>query len=165
MKSKLIMLFLVHFFLICSLVTAACGGSSPNTKAPAASGPAARISPSASAAAVQNKPSGKGINWDDMPVYSGASETQKGNWSIPASQDADYTRFEWRFYQTGASPTDVAAFYKSKMPASGWTDVSWIEMQGTSWGMYNKNNENDAAMVWVSPQDNKVTISMWRGTK
>jgi hypothetical protein len=99
-----------------------------------------------------------------MPVYAGAGQIQKGSWSIPPAE-GDYAKFEWRYYESSASLDQVSAFYKSEMPAKGWAEQGWMEVQEMHWGMYNKNNENDAAMVWVTNQEGKTVIAMWRASK
>jgi hypothetical protein len=109
-------------------------------------------------------PSGGGLTWNDMPIYSGAGQIQKGSWSIPPAE-GDYSKFEWRYYEVKDSLDKVAAFYKSQMPAKGWEEQAWMEVQEVNWGMYNKNDEKDAAMVWVSSQEGKTVIALWRGTK
>lgn len=109
--------------------------------------------------------SGSGLTWNDMPVYSGAGQIQKGTWSIPPADDADYAEYEWRYYESSASQADVAAYYKSQMPGKGWGQQAWMDMGEVSWGMYYKNDEKDAAMVWVSNQDGKTAIALWRATK
>jgi hypothetical protein len=51
------------------------------------------------------------------------------------------------------------------MGDKGWTQAGWMEVQGSAWGSFNKNDENDAAMVWVSSQDGKSVIALWRASK
>ena len=34
-----------------------------------------------------------------------------------------------------------------------------------NWGIYNKNNEQDAAMVWVGSENGKTFIAMMRATE
>jgi len=105
-----------------------------------------------------------GLTWNDMPVYSGAGQIQKGSWSIPPAE-GDYSKMEWRYYETNDSLDKVASFYKSQMPDKGWEEQGWVEVQEMNWSMYVKNNENDAAMIWVSSQDGKTVIALWRATK
>jgi hypothetical protein len=99
-----------------------------------------------------------------MPIYSGVGQIQKGSWSIPPAE-GDYSKFEWRYYETNDSLDKVATFYRSQMPAKGWEEKGWMEVQQMNWGMYNKNNEKDAAMVWVNSQEGKTVIALWRATK
>jgi len=108
--------------------------------------------------------SGGGLTWNGMPIYSGAGQVQKGSWSIPPAE-GDYSKFEWRYYDTNDSLEKVAAFYKSQMPAKGWEERGWMEVPQMNWGMFEKNSENDAAMVWINSQEGKTVIAMWRATK
>jgi len=138
-----------------------CGGKSvETTQAP---GSPSGTSPTTTAPA-SSLPSAGGLTWNDMPIYSGAGQIQKGSWSIPPAE-GDYGRFEWRYYESSDSLEKVAAFYKSQMTAKGWAEQGWMEIQEMNWGMFNKNNENDAAMVWVSTQEGKTTIALWRASK
>ena len=99
-----------------------------------------------------------------MPIYPGVGQIQKGSWSIPPAE-GDYSKFEWRYYETNDSLAKVAAFYRSQMPAKGWEEKGWMDVQQMNWGMYDKNNEKDAAMVWVNSQEGKTVIALWRATK
>jgi hypothetical protein len=164
MKNIIILILSMTLVLII-LGLPACGGNNQLSQTPSSSQSSTKTSTASSVAATQSQSSGSGLNWDDMPVYSGASNVQKGSWSVPPSEDEEYSHYEWRYYEANASNADVAAFYKSKMPSIGWKEMGWMDMQGTSWGMYNKNDEKDAAMIWVSTQDKKTVIGMWRGTK
>jgi hypothetical protein len=100
-----------------------------------------------------------------MPIFGGASQVQKGSWSIPASEDGDYSKMEWRYFETSGSIEEISNFYKKEMGDKGWTQAGWMEVQGSAWGSFNKNDENDAAMVWVSSQDGKSVIALWRASK
>ncbi len=161
--KKLISISLVFVLLTGLLSLAACGSKSNNeTKTTTAA--STKTTEKTTAKTTTDSSSG-GLTWNDMPVYSGAGQVQKGTWSIPPSDDADYGKFEWRYYESSASMSDVAAFYRSQMPGKGWEEKGWMEMGEVSWGMYNKNNENDAAMVWVSNQEGKTAIALWRAAK
>jgi hypothetical protein len=161
--KRLFTIIIVLALCLSSLGFMACGGNdkSPSSTIDASSSQTGNTTQPAA----QNQSSVGSLSWDDMPLYSGAKQMQKGSWAIPASENEEYSKFEWRYYEVNASSEEVAAFYKDKMTSIGWTEAGWMEVQGTSWGMYNKNNENDAAMVWISTQDNNTVIAMWRATK
>jgi len=154
---RIISLLLVMVVLVTCVGLVACGSKESEETQTSTSNSTSSTTPTTT-------PSGSGLSWNDMPIYSGAGQVQKGTWSIPPAE-GDYSKFEWRYYETNDSLEKVAAFYRSQMPAKGWKEMGWMEVQGMSWGMYNKNNENDAAMIWVSSQDNKTVIAMWRATK
>ena len=109
-------------------------------------------------------PSGGGFTWNDMPVYPGANQVQKGSWSIPPAE-GDYSKVEWRYYETGDSMSTVASYYRSQMPAEGWQEMGWMEMEDVSWGYYSKNNEQDGAMIWVGSDEGETFISLMRATQ
>ena len=58
----------------------------------------------------------------------------------------------------------VAMFYKMEMPKNGWQETMWMEVQEMSWGAYNKNGEQDAAMVWITSEDGTTILALMRAT-
>lgn len=159
--KKLLSLLLASILVLSVISLPACGGGeeSDEIQTPPASEPAG---------APENEtltaPSTEGLTWNDMPVYSGAKQAQKGSWSIP-STEGDYSKVEWRYYESGDNLDTIAAFYKTQMPAEGWEEMGWMEVPDMQWGIYNKNNENDAAMVWVAMDDGNSVIAMMRATE
>ncbi len=159
--KKCLSLLLV-FILALSLVSfSACGGGDENEETPTPS--AAEPAETPEEEPVKVSSTGE-LSWKDMPVYSGAKQIQKGSWSIPAA-DGDYSKVEWRYYESKHSPETISAFYKDKMPDNDWEEMGWMEVADMSWGLFNKNNENDAAMVWVALDDGNSVIAMMRATK
>jgi len=156
MKKTLLFVILAILLIGCTSLVA-CGGNNEDT---ATQEPAKTTSASTKTTAA----SSGGLTWNDMPVYSGAKQVQKGSWSIPANE-GDYSKVEWRYYEASGSAADVVSYYKSKMPGNGWTETAWMEMGTTAWGMYNKNSEKDAAMVWIMAEDGKTILSMMRAAK
>jgi hypothetical protein len=163
---KRVFFLLFSIIILSSLLLTACGGNSTPEQTPAASSPPATTQsgvnisqPTTSAASS----SGSGL-WNDMPVYSGASEIQKGSWAIPPTE-GDYSKFEWRYFETSDSSEAVANFYKGQMPGKGWQQQGWMDTPEVSWGFFNKNDENDSAMIWITAEDSKTVFATWRGTK
>jgi hypothetical protein len=155
------------------LVLAGCGGGSETDRSSTTASSNSATTQKSSAASAATTPTSapllsqsnvSGLTWDDMPLFAGAKQIQKAKWSIPQSQDQDYTKMEWRFYETGATSKEVSAFYKDKMPAVGWTEAGWMDTEGNSWGWYSRNDEKDAAMVYVVTDNEKVTLALWRAT-
>jgi len=109
-------------------------------------------------------PSEDGLTWNDMPVYPGANRIQEMTWTIP-SEEGEWTKLEWRYYETGASVSTVTDFYKSQMPGNGWQETFWMEMEEMQWGYYSKNNEQDVAWVWIGSEEGKTVISLMRATE
>ena len=65
---------------------------------------------------------------------------------------------ESRIFTTSDKMDSVVAFYKEKMPASGWKDTGWIEGGGEmSVGSYEKNGGQEVAAIQIFYDDNKVT--------
>ena len=136
----------------------ACGGGDGETTPPA-NGETAPPSNGETA-----PPSEGGLTWNDMPVYPGANRIQEMTWTIP-SEEGEWTKIEWRYYETGASISTVTDFYKSQMPGNGWEEMFWMEMEEMQWGYYSKNNEQDVAWVWVGSEEGKTVISLMRATE
>ena len=107
-------------------------------------------------------PSGGGFTWNDMPVYPGAKQIQKGSWSIPP-QEGEWSKTEWRYYESNASVGTIVDYYKSEMTENGWENLMWMEMEEVSWAMYHKNNEQDGAMIWVAADNGDTVFSLMRG--
>ena len=154
---KLLTLLLVLILISAGISMFACSGKekAEETQTPATS------EPTKEPAIV---PSTGGLTWNDMPVYPGAKQVQKGSWSIPPTE-GDYSKVEWRYYESGDNLDTIATSYKTQMPARGWEEMGWMEVPEMRWGIYNKNNENDAAMVWIASDDGKSVIALMRATK
>ncbi|MBI2852657.1 MAG: hypothetical protein HYX84_06115 [Chloroflexi bacterium] len=116
------------------------------------------------AAATRDTRSSGLFNWNDMPIYAGAGQIEKAAWAIPPAQ-GEYTRAEWRYYDTRDSAEKVGNFYNNQMAAKGWKEQGWFDMQGTQWGMFSKSNDADVAMVWISTQDGKTVIALMKASK
>jgi len=159
--KKLLLLLLVSILVLAGISLFACGGEEEveETQTPPASEPT--MAPEKEPVTA---PSTGGLTWNDMPVYSGAKQVQKGSWSIPPAE-GDYSKVEWRYYESGDNLDTIATFYKNQMPAKGWEEMGWMEVPDMRYGVYNKNNENDAALVWVASDEGKGVIALMRATK
>jgi len=150
--KKAISLALVLIMMLSCISLVACGGGEEEAPTP---------SPTSEPATT---PSGSGLTWNDMPVYSGTGQVQKGSWSIPPAE-GEWLKVEWRYYETSDSINAVATFYKSQMPGNGWQETMWMEIQEMSWGIYNKNDEQDAAMVWIGSEEGKTFFALMRASE
>lgn len=110
-------------------------------------------------------PTGGGFTWNDIPIPSGANQIQELSWAMPPADEDEYSQVEWRYYETGDSVSSVTSFYKSQMPAYGWEQMGWMESQEVSWGWYTKNQEQDAAMVWIGDDDGTAGIALMRASE
>jgi len=152
MSKSISVTFMLILLLSCLLITS-CGGTK-ETQIPG-------NIPSTSATS-----SGGAIDWSDIPMMAGSSEIKKGNWSIPPVNESDYSKMAWRYYDVYTPASDMAKFYRAQMPSKGWDEISWMDTPQMSWGLFSKNNENDAAMVWISTgDDGKTVIAVWRAAK
>lgn len=164
--KKVVSLVLVVAVMLSSVGLVACGGGEGVTPPP----PSGEAAPPAEEAAPPpseeepTPPPAEGLSWNDMPVYSGAKQVTKGTWTIPPAE-GEWSKVEWRYYETGDSVSTVVAFYKSQMPGKGWQEMAWMEMEGVSWGYYSKNDEQDEAMVWTGSDDGKTFIALMRATQ
>ena len=104
--------------------------------------------------------------WSDVPVYATAMQLQEASWSIPP-QDDDYEKAEWRYYELPPAHyvEEVARFYKMEMPKNGWQQMMETEVQDVAMLFYTKNNETDAAYVWVASEDDKTVFALMRAKK
>ena len=105
--------------------------------------------------------------WSDVPVYATAMQLQTAAWNIPPQGDDDYERAEWRYYELPPAHfvEEVARFYKMEMPKNGWQQMMEMEVQDVAMLFYMKNNENDAAYVWVASEDGKTVFALMRASK
>ncbi len=156
--KKVIPLVLVVVMMLGGIGLVACGGEEvgpPPTEEEEAPPPTEEEAP---------PPSEVGLTWNDMPVYPGANRIQEMTWTIP-SEEGEWTKIEWRYYETGAIISTVTDFYKSQMPGKGWEETFWMEMEEMQWGYYSKNNEQDVAWVWIGSEEGKTVISLMRATE
>ncbi len=89
---------------------------------------------------------------------------QRATWSIPPAE-GEWAKMEWRYYETSGSVSAVADFYRAQLPAKGWEEKAWMEAGQVQWGYFEKNNEKDGAMVWISTQEGKTALAVMRATK
>ena len=102
------------------------------------------------------------------------SSGDTGSWGIPiypgSKSDEEYyikgdqvfkdkpAVLESRIFTTSDKMDSVVAFYKEKMPASGWKDTGWIEGGGEMYvGSYEKNGGQEISAIQIFYDDNKVT--------
>jgi hypothetical protein len=169
---KKISLILVVIAVFALVLVEACGGNNGEEETTTATTSATTTTSTAPAttttAAQTTQPSnggGGGLTWNDMPIYGGADQIQEFNMSFTPEEDEDYSKMEWRYYETGDDVDDVVDFYKDKMPDNGWDEQMWADMGEIAYGMYFKNNEKDAAMVWIASEEGNTAIALWRASE
>jgi len=154
--------------LLCLLVavclgTSGCGGDEvPESAAPSGT---VEESEDGEESTTASTASG-GSFWSDVPVYATAMQLQTAAWSIPP-QDGDYEKAEWRYYELPSAHDVemVARFYKMEMPKNGWQQMMEMEVQDVAMLLYAKNNEADAAYVWVGSEDGKTVFALMRASR
>ena len=155
---------LVVIAVVALVLVGACGGENGEEETTAA---ATTTTAAATTTAQTTQPSnggGGGLTWNDMPIYGGADQIEEFSMSF-SPDDADYSEFEWRYYETGADVDDVIDFYKDKMPDNGWDETMWLDAGEVAYGLYMKNNEKDAAMVWIAAEGGDTLVGLWRATE
>ncbi len=164
MKRLTALVLIVIMALSCiSLVACGNGGDTPVSPAPEQAATPEEATTPEEAIPKITVPSGNSF-WSNIPIYPGANEVQKLSWAIPPAE-GDFSRVEWHYYETGDQMTAVSAFYKGEMVSSGWQEMGWTEMPEMNWGMYTKNNEEDAAMIWVATEEGKTMFALMRAIK
>ena len=168
---KKISLVFIAIAVIALVALSACGGNGETEEATTTTQQTQTTTETTTQEQTTTQPSGNGgggdLTWNDMPIYGGADQIQKGSWSIPADEGG-YSKVEWRYYETGDDVDDVIDFYKDKMPENGWGQMDmmgWMEAPGVAWGMYLKNNEKDAAMIWMMEEEGETVIALMRAAE
>ena len=116
---------------------------------------------------------GSELNWDDMPIFAGASQLAEADWEMPLQvlgwvEGADLARIEWRYYrldETATNESMVAMFYENEMPRNGWEELAWIVQYDYMFGVFNKNNAQDFAIIWISLEDEHTIFALMRASK
>ncbi len=162
---KKISLIFVVFSILALVLVGACGGDNgeeeTTTSATTTSSQPTTSEPQTSE---PSNGGGGGLTWNDMPIYGGVDQIEEFSMSF-SPDEGDYSEFEWRYYETGADIDDVIDFYKDKMPDNGWDEQMWMDAGEVAYGMYFKNNEKDAAMVWIAAEGGDTLIGLWRATE
>jgi hypothetical protein len=168
---KKVTLVFVIISVLALLLVGSCGGDGDNeetTPAQTSAQTSAQTTQPTSSEAeptTDSSSSGNGgFTWDDVPIYGGADEIHEFNISIPP-EEGEYSKVEWRYYETGDDIDDVIDFYKDKMQDNGWDEMMWMDMDVIAYGMFVKNNEADAAMVWLSGEEGETLIALWRASE
>jgi hypothetical protein len=150
MKRVMLMVLALLLILSCINITAcSCGEDNGTTTSQTTS--------------LTTGSSGGSESWDDVPIYPGAKQVfkMKGD----DTSGGKPITLEKRIYETGANANDVAAFYETKMPANGWEQISWMEIQTGFIGQYEKNDGQDNVVIAIASNDKDggTTISIDKG--
>ena len=110
---KRISLIPVVIAILALVLVGACGGDNGEEETTAATTPATSAATTTTQTTQPPSGGGGGLTWNDMPIYGGADQIEEFSMSF-APDEADYSEFEWRYYETGADVGDVINFYKDK---------------------------------------------------
>ena len=155
---------LVVIAVLALVLVGACGGDNGEEETTAATTSATTAATTAAQTTPPSNGGGGGLTWNDMPIYGGADQIEEFSMSF-SPDEGDYSEWEWRYYETGADVEDVVDFYKDKMPDNGWDEQMWMDMGEVAYGMYFKNNEKDAAMVWIATEGGDTLVGLWRASE
>ena len=155
---------LVVIAVVALVLVGACGGENGEEETTAAATTTTAAATTTTQTTQPSNGGGGGLTWNDMPIYGGADQIEEFSMSF-SPDDADYSEFEWRYYETGADVEDVIDFYKDEMPDNGWDETMWLDAGEIAYGLYMKNNEKDAAMVWISTDGADTLVGLWRATE
>jgi hypothetical protein len=140
----------------------ACGGNGTATEDETTAGETTQLTETEDETTPDN---GDGnLTWNDMPIYSGAGQIQEFSMSF-SPNTGEYAEYEWRYYECSADAADVIDFYRDAMGDNGWDETMWLDAGDAAYGMYTKNNEDDAALVWIADDGGTTLIGLWRAAK
>jgi hypothetical protein len=155
MKKIALMALALLAVLGCAALTACSSKNETGTASTPTQSPQQETTRTASST---TKPvSGSSGSFGGIPIYPGAKQIM----SIVSDKDEVLNDkpavFEHRVYTTSDKRDKVVAFYKDKMPASGWTEASWMDMgseaMGGSIGEYDRNDGQAAAVISCADGD------------
>jgi hypothetical protein len=86
-----------------------------------------------------------------VPIYPGAEQVFRYKWDDISGGKP--VTLEKRIYETADNTNDVAAFYETQMPANGWEEKLWTEIQTVFTGQYQKNDGQDFVAIGIAPND------------
>jgi hypothetical protein len=161
MKRVILTVITLCVILGCFGITACSSGKeNGNTTTQTQSNQQATATPSTKPVSVNN------ASWrDDMPIYPGSKEYFKAKSDESETVNDKPAVYESRMYETSAKKDDVAAFYKDKMAAIGWTETTWVELgsegEGSStMGEYEKNGGDNVAVIQISDTGKGTMIKL-----
>lgn len=104
--------------------------------------------------------------WDDIPLYPGAVEVEKGEYWLVPSEARAFSDVEWLYYRLPATVIvgDVSLFYTTTMEELGWLEQLWYqEAQDTAVLEFRRNMRSDGLHLWVQARGEYTVFSLMRG--
>jgi len=112
----------------------------------------------------------------DVPIYPGAKETDKGEWSgseaiIPSmGSDVDagnYTKVQYGMYETEDAAGDVFDWYKDKM--GDWKEEGTFSSgsgdSAGAFGVWTKDDGKEAVWITISEDSGTTTLAIFYGSQ
>jgi sulfatase modifying factor 1 len=143
-----------EFGFRCAATTPSGGEAAPPppAEAPATSPPEQPAS--------QEGPPAAGFNWEDIPVYPGASEIMEAlTLSFPAAS-TDYEQVGVRNYETDDPTEKVADFYLAEMPKKGWEKIMHMPMGESVVSVWQKGDGKFGTTIGIGEEEGKTYIAI-----
>lgn len=126
--KKLMALALAFILALSCLSFIACGGGEKKeeitTETPAET--------SAPEEVTKEETHAGGLNWGDVPIYSGAKRRESAGDIVVEETKKQFRKVEERLYVVDDPPEKVASFYQKEMPKKGWKKGSEVDIGGGS---------------------------------
>jgi hypothetical protein len=103
-----------------------------------------------------------GTAWSDFPSYPGAVRQYEAFSVFPTTGIETYT-WEWRYYRTDDSTSDVKNYYRNKMPEYGWDETGSTNLGSYTRIIYEKNHREDMAYVLIASDHGETIMALSRG--
>jgi hypothetical protein len=104
----------------------------------------------------------EGPAWSDFPSYPGAVRQYEAFSIFPSTGLTTHT-WEWRYYRTDDSTSDVRNYYLDQMPGYGWSMTGSNNMGSYTQTTFQKNNREDMAYVLIASDHGDTIIALSRG--
>jgi hypothetical protein len=103
-----------------------------------------------------------GFVWSDFPSYPGAIRQYEAFSVFPSTGMVTYT-WEWRYYRTSDSNSDVKNYYIDKLPDYGWNMVGSNNMGGYTQTTFEKNRREEMAYVLIASDHGDTIVALGKG--
>ena len=157
--SKPVTTILVLILSLSCLTLLACGGGQQE-QAGTTTGEMGGQQAKQQAAPPMEKAGSGGCTWVDMPLYPGAEQAdQYYDGAVTTAEEYN----ESHTYPTADGLDKVAAYYQAQMPARGWFQDRWMDVDMTKpgWtcqrGVYSMRDGQDAAIVEITDKGEGLT--------
>lgn len=158
MTRKLIYFLLVLALALGSVGLAACGGGDEEGDGNGLNGDGLNGD-----GGVTEEPTSGGELCEDVPVYPGADDVEKVDWSWSGRGAAGFGQVRWHYYSTDDSVENVMDYYKNKMPDEGWEKATEISTDEYAMLVWTKDDGDTGAGIGAGWEDGKTYVGVWCG--